>query len=68
MNIREVIRDTIQDLIDIDRHTIEDAIMDCDIQNLIENAIALQLPAAIEDAVKEEIDDAVAEAISDALA
>lgn len=67
MNIRAIIRDTIESLVEIDREEIENAVMELDIQDMITDAINEQLPEAIRQTVIEEIDSAVEEAIDGAL-
>lgn len=67
MNVRQIIREAITDLVTIDRQQIEDAVMNLDLSDMIAEAIADKLPDAIEEIVKEELDDVVSEVIDNAL-
>lgn len=67
MNARQIIRETIADLVEISRSDIEAAISELDILDMITDALTTQLPEAIKDLVEEEIEEAVSDAIDDAL-
>lgn len=67
MNAREIIRETIADLVEINREDIRAAVETMDILDMIAEAIDDQLPEAIRHLVEDEIDSAVAEAIDGAL-
>ena len=66
-NIRNIIRDLIADRIDIDRDHIESAILECDLDELIADAVAASLPEKIKDMVEEIVEEVVDDAIDDAL-
>lgn len=67
MNARQIIRDTIADLITINRDDIESAIMNIDISCMIKDELDEQLPDAIAEIIKEEISEAVSDAIESQL-
>lgn len=67
MNARQIIRDTLTNLVEISRDDIENAVMALDLTDMIQEAVTEYLPKAIEQAVEEEIEAAVEEAIDGAL-
>ena len=67
MNARQIIRDTLAELVTITRDDIENAVMALDLADIIQEAVEEYLPEAIKQAVEEEIEAAVEEAIDGAL-
>ena len=67
MNVRQIIREAIADLVTIDQNDIESAITELDLTSMILDAVAEQLPEAIEKLVEEELEEAVSDAIDNAL-
>ena len=67
MNARQIIRDTLAELVTITRDDIENAVMALDLADMIQEAVEEYLPEAIKQAVEEEIETAVEEAIDGAL-
>ena len=67
MNARQIIRDTLAELVTITRDDIENAVMALDLADMIQEAVEEYLPEAIKQAVEEEIEAAVEEAIDGAL-
>lgn len=67
MNVRQIIREAIADLVTIDQRDIESAIMELDLTSMITNAVAEQLPEAIKELVEEELEEIVSDAIESAL-
>ena len=67
MNVRQIIRNIITELVTIDREQIENAIMDLDLNDMIANAIEDKLPDAIEKLVQEELNEAVSNALNNLL-
>lgn len=67
MKARQIIRDTLADLIEITRDDIENAVMALDLADMIQETVSEYLPEAIKQAVEEELEAAVEEAIDGAL-
>ena len=67
MNARQIIRDTLTELVTISQRDIENAVMALDLADMIQEAVEEYLPEAIKQVVEEEIEAAVEEAIDGAL-
>lgn len=63
MNARQIIRNALEDMVEITRDDIEEAILALDLTDLIRDAIAENIQGAVQRVVEEEIESAVEEAI-----
>ena len=67
MDARQIIRETLADIISISREDIENAVLALDLESMVQEAVETKLQEAVQDIVQEELDDAVEAAVDYAL-